>query len=78
MEIASRGRVLAVFILLAPILAGCSGMNNTEQKMLSGGAIGAAGGAVVTALTGGCIWCGAAIGGAVGTGAGYVISQTQR
>jgi osmotically inducible lipoprotein OsmB len=68
-----RSAVAAVMLLT---LAGCSGMNNTQQKMLSGGAIGAAGGAVVTALTGGCIWCGAAIGGAVGTGAGYVIAQT--
>jgi osmotically inducible lipoprotein OsmB len=72
----TRSAVAAILLTLA--LAGCSGMNNTQQKMLSGGAIGAAGGAVVTALTGGCVWCGAAIGGAVGTGAGYVIAQTQR
>jgi osmotically inducible lipoprotein OsmB len=68
---------LAAVLALSLGLAGCSGMNDTQQKMLSGGAIGAAGGAAITALTGGCIWCGAAIGGAVGTGAGYVISQTQ-
>jgi hypothetical protein len=75
---ASRVHAYAALILLAPALAGCAGMNNTQQRMLSGGAIGAAGGAAITALTGGCIWCGALIGGAVGTGAGYVISQTQR
>ena len=67
---------LAAALVLSLGLAGCSGMNETQQKMLSGGAIGAAGGAAITALTGGCIWCGAAIGGAAGTAAGYVISQT--
>jgi osmotically inducible lipoprotein OsmB len=67
---------LAAALALSLGLAGCSGMNETQQKMLSGGAIGAAGGAAITALTGGCIWCGAAIGGAAGTAAGYVIAQT--
>lgn len=68
---------LATVLALSLGLAGCSGMNETQQKMLSGGAIGAAGGAAITALTGGCIWCGAAIGGAAGTAAGYVIAQTR-
>ncbi|HZT79857.1 MAG TPA: YMGG-like glycine zipper-containing protein [Gemmataceae bacterium] len=63
-------------VALALALGGCANMNNTQQRTLSGGAIGAAGGAALTALTGGCVWCGAAIGGAVGAGAGYVISQT--
>ncbi len=63
-------------VALALALVGCANMNNTQQRTLSGGAIGAAGGAALTALTGGCVWCGAAIGGAVGAGAGYVISQT--
>lgn len=53
-------------------LAGCSGMNSTEQRTLSGGAIGAAAGAAGTAITGGCVACGAALGGAVGAGAGYL------
>ncbi len=63
-------------VALALALGGCANMNNTQQRTLSGGAIGAAGGAALTVLTGGCVWCGAAIGGAVGAGAGYVISQT--
>jgi hypothetical protein len=58
--------------------AGCSNMNNTQQRTLSGGAMGAAGGAVITAVTGGCVWCGAAIGGAVGAGAGYVYDQVKK
>lgn len=41
-------------------------MGNTEQRVLSDGAIGAGVGAAGTLITGGCIACGAAIGGAVG------------
>jgi hypothetical protein len=59
-------------------LGGCSNLNNTEQRVLSGAAIGAAGGAVVTAVTGGCIACGAAVGGAVGAAGGYVVDQIKK
>ncbi|SMF75741.1 hypothetical protein SAMN06265365_1293 [Tistlia consotensis] len=58
-------------------LAGCSGMNNTQQKTLSGGAIGAGVGAAGTALTGGCVACGAALGGALGAGAGYIMGESE-
>ena len=65
-------------ILIAGLgLGACSNMNNTEQRVLSGGAIGASVGAVGTVVTGGCVACGAAIGGAVGAGAGYIYDQTQ-
>jgi osmotically inducible lipoprotein OsmB len=71
--------------ILVPVLAvallgtsACSNMNSTEQRALSGGAIGAASGTVITAITGGCIWCGAAIGGAVGAGAGFVYDQVKK
>ncbi|HKF63699.1 MAG TPA: hypothetical protein VKB42_20170 [Dongiaceae bacterium] len=72
-----KPRALAAVLVLSLGLAGCAGMNETQQRTLSGGAIGAAGGTVITALTGGCIWCGAAIGGAVGAGTGFVISQVR-
>ncbi|MEX2199987.1 MAG: YMGG-like glycine zipper-containing protein [Dongiaceae bacterium] len=56
--------------------AGCTGLNSTEQSMLSGGAIGAGSGAVVGALTGGLgVATGAAIGAAAGVAAGYIIDQ---
>jgi osmotically inducible lipoprotein OsmB len=71
--------------VLVPLLAvamlatsGCANMNSTQQRTLSGGAIGAGSGAVITVLTGGCVWCGAAIGGAVGAGAGYVYDQVKK
>jgi len=63
--------------LIAGVLAlvGCSDMTREQQSVVSGGAAGATIGAVGTVVTGGCVACGAAIGGAVGAGAGYVINK---
>ena len=69
---------LAVTLVCALGLAGCSGLNSTEQRVLSGGAIGAGVGAAGTAITGGCVACGAALGGAVGAATGYVIDEVER
>lgn len=65
--------VLMVVSMLA--LTACSGMSDTQQRTVSGGAIGATVGTVGTVMTGGCLPCGAAIGGTVGAGAGYVSSK---
>lgn len=68
-------------LLLVAVLLGttaCSNMNSTEQRTLSGGAIGATVGTVGTLATGGCVACGAAIGGAVGAGAGYVYDKMHK
>jgi hypothetical protein len=71
-----------VFVALAALAllgtAACSNMNDTQQRTVSGGAIGAGVGAVGTALTGGCVWCGTLIGGAVGAGAGYLYDQSKK
>ncbi|WP_416898255.1 MAG: hypothetical protein ACMVY4_00480 [Minwuia sp.] len=56
-------------------LGACENMSDLEQRTLSGGALGAAGGAALTALTGGSIAAGALIGGAAGAGAGYLTHQ---
>ncbi|NTU77071.1 MAG: hypothetical protein HGA90_04575, partial [Alphaproteobacteria bacterium] len=71
-----RPTALVLLCLLA--VSGCSNLNKTEQRVLSGAAIGTAIGAGGTVLTGGCVACGAAIGGAVGAGAGYVIDQVEK
>lgn len=68
----------SVLILGVLALAGCSNLNTQEQRMLSGGAAGTAIGAAGTVLTGGCVACGAAIGGAVGVGAGYVYDKLEK
>lgn len=73
------GKIVPAIVVLAGLgLTGCSSMTDTQQRMLSGGAIGAGTGAVATVATGGCIWCGAVIGGAVGTGAGYVYDAVKK
>lgn len=65
-------------IILVPVaalgLSACSGMNDREQRALSGGAIGAGGGAVVGALVGNP-WAGAAIGGAAGAAVGALMDK---
>lgn len=65
---------ITVTALSLLLLAGCTGMNSTEQRMLSGGAIGAGTGAVIGAATGGLsIAAGAAIGAAAGAAGGYIV-----
>ncbi len=59
-------------MLLAATLAGCSNLTSAEQRTLSGGAIGAAGGAAITAIAGGPVLLGTAIGAGVGAVAGAV------
>jgi hypothetical protein len=71
MTIVSR---VAVLGLVASLLAGCSGMTTREQRTLSGGAIGAAGGTIVSAIVGGPLWLGAVLGGAGGATIGAVTS----
>lgn len=65
--------LLAVFLLY-----GCAGMTPTQQRMLSGGAIGAAGGAAIGAATGGSAATGAAIGGAAGVVGGVIVDQYEK
>jgi osmotically inducible lipoprotein OsmB len=79
MENASKTivRSLAVCACVLSITA-CSGMNSTQQRTLSGAGIGAGVGAAGTVLTGGCVTCGAVVGGAVGAGAGYVYDRTKK
>ena len=58
-------RLIASIVLVAVLgtTAGCSGMSGQQQRTLSGGAIGAAGGAGIGLLTGAPV-AGALIGGA--------------
>lgn len=69
--------LLPAALVGALALAGCSGMNETQQRTLSGGAIGAGAGAAAGLLTGGCMSCGAVIGGGLGAAGGYIYDQTK-
>ncbi|MDY0008822.1 MAG: hypothetical protein RBS08_03875 [Bdellovibrionales bacterium] len=75
---AMRLSVPAVAVLSVLFLGACSDMSKTQQRTLSGAAIGAGVGTVGTVMTGGCVSCGAAIGAGVGAGAGYVIDRSKK
>jgi len=65
-------RPAATVILVAAFLVGgCSGMSYTQQRTLSGGAIGASSGALI-GWAAGSPAAGAAIGGGAGLLGGYV------
>lgn len=72
----SIGRAAAV-AALALVLTGCAGMTNTQQRVLSGGAIGAGAGAAIGAIAGGPA-AGAAIGGAAGVVGGVLVDQYEK
>ena len=59
-------------------LAACSGMNTTQQRTLSGAAIGTGVGAATAAVTGGCLSCGAAVGAVAGAAGGYIYDNMNR
>lgn len=61
---------LAVLFLASSVLVGCSDLSKREQRTLTGGAIGAAGGALLVAVTGGSILAGTLIGGGAGAAIG--------
>lgn len=71
-------RLVVSAAVLALGLSACSGMDSTEQRTLSGGAIGAGAGAALGAITGGSLVGGALIGGAAGAGAGYLYDREKR
>jgi osmotically inducible lipoprotein OsmB len=73
-----RFKDMLTVLLFLSVLYGCAGMTPTEQRMLSGGAIGAAGGAAIGAATGGSAAAGAAIGGAAGVVGGVVVDQYEK
>jgi osmotically inducible lipoprotein OsmB len=65
--------VLSLIIGLSLLSAG--GCTRTQNYMATGAGLGAAGGTLVAATTGGALVGGALVGGALGTGAGYIMSR---
>ena len=72
-----RNSMVAAAVMVL-VLGGCSNLSDTQQRVLTCTGVGVASGAVITAITGGCIECGAAIGGAVGAAAGYVVDVVKK
>ena len=65
----------AAVLMIVLALGGCSGLTKQQQRALSGGAIGAAGGAALTAITGGSVVTGALIGAAGGAAVGALTDK---
>ena len=70
--------LLALPLVAALTLTGCSGMNTEQQRELSGGAIGAAAGAGITAIAGGNPIWGAIGGAAVGVLGGFMYNKHEQ
>jgi osmotically inducible lipoprotein OsmB len=70
-------KAIILIMVLALALGGCSGMSSTTQRTLSGGAIGASGGALI-GWAAGSPAAGAAIGGGAGLLGGYLYDQYQK
>jgi osmotically inducible lipoprotein OsmB len=69
-----------VAIALTPVilLTACSGMSDSQQRELSGAAIGAAAGAGIVAIAGGTAIWGAVGGAAVGAVGGYAYDKYEK
>ena len=70
-----KSRNLVVACCLVAGLAACSNMSSTEQRTLSGAAIGTAAGALVGGLATGRPMTGAAIGAAAGAAGGWLYDR---
>jgi len=70
-----KSAVAALVLTLG--LSACADMTNRQQRALSGGAIGAAGGAAIGLMTGGVV-TGALIGGAGGAAIGALMPDDKK
>ena len=70
-------RTLALVLVVMLLVGSCSGMSNTQQRVLSGGAAGAAGGVLIGAAAGSPA-IGAAVGGGAGLLGGFAYDQYQK
>ncbi len=64
-------RGITVILCMTFLIGGCAGMSNTEQRVLSGGSIGASSGLLLGGLPG------AIVGGGAGAVGGYLYDKHQ-
>ncbi len=62
-----------VSLFMISLMSGCAGMTRAQQRMSSGGAIGAGFGAAIGSVSGGSALTGAVVGGVAGAAAGAII-----
>lgn len=73
-----RPSTIAAIVVSCLSATACENMSAQQQRALSGGAIGAAGGAVLGAVTGGSPVTGALIGGAGGAAVGALTGPSAK
>jgi len=73
-----KSMVIVVSILSLTLMLGCTGMNSRQQSTLSGAGIGAVGGGVIGAASGGSPVTGALIGAGVGGAGGYLYDKNKK
>jgi len=71
-----RYAAISLFLAMFATASACSDMSDRQQRALSGGAIGAGGGALLGAVTGGSPLTGALIGGAGGAAVGALLPDS--
>jgi hypothetical protein len=76
MKRSQRTSGIVALLAAAAFAVGCAGMSPTEQRTLSGGAIGAGAGALIGGVTGHPA-AGAAIGGAAGATGGFLYQKSR-
>lgn len=72
----TKNAVLAICV--AGVMSGCANMSDTEQRTLSGAAIGTAAGAVIGQVATGRPLTGAAVGAAAGAASGWLYDRHKR
>jgi osmotically inducible lipoprotein OsmB len=70
-------KALILLVVATLVFGGCSNMSSTQQRMLSGGAIGASSGALI-GWAAGSPAAGAAIGGGAGALGGFLYDQYEK
>ncbi len=70
-------QAVVLVVVCALLLGGCAGMSYTEQRVVSGGAIGASSGALI-GWAAGSPAVGAAVGGAAGMAGGYIYDRYEK
>ena len=70
-------KILVLAVAATLVVSSCAGMTTTEQRVLSGGAVGASGGALIGWAAGNPA-VGAAVGGGAGALAGLVYDQFEK
>ncbi|MBI4776376.1 MAG: hypothetical protein HY788_19725 [Deltaproteobacteria bacterium] len=73
-----RIKRIVVGLAFLTFICACSGMSTREQRILSGGAIGAGAGAGISVLTGGSVAAGSAIGAAAGALGGFLYDESKK